>query len=82
MKGAIYTVIFSHMKITHVIFTCEDIQFSRKSLPGISLVFILEELFSISPGYYSHPIKDNGCVKFQGGGGINKAHFGQCENNK
>lgn len=39
-------VIFSHMKITHVIFTCEDIQFSRKSLPGISLVFILEELSS------------------------------------
>ena len=24
----------------HVIFTCEDIMFSRESLPGISLVFI------------------------------------------
>ena len=43
-KGAIYyvaiaTVIFSHVKII-VIFTCEDIMFSRESSPGISLVFI------------------------------------------
>ena len=41
-KGAIYylaiaTVIFSH---EHVIFTSEDITFSRESSPGISLVFI------------------------------------------
>ena len=50
-KGAIYyvaiaTVTFSHVKITcyvmlcYVIFTCEDIMFSRESSPAISLVFI------------------------------------------
>ena len=44
VKGAINyvtiaTVIFSQVKIT-CFFTCEDIMFSRKSSPGISLVFI------------------------------------------
>ena len=45
-KGAMYhvakaTVIFSHVKITcYFHMTCEDIMFSRKSSPGISLVFI------------------------------------------
>ena len=46
MKGTIYyvamaKVIFSHVKITIVIFTCEDIKFSRESSPDISLVFII-----------------------------------------
>ena len=45
LKGAVYyeaiaMVIFSHVKITSWIFTCEDIKYSRESSLGISLVFI------------------------------------------
>ena len=42
------TVIFSLVKIT-LIFTCEDIMFSRESSPGILLVFVYSN-YSPKPG--------------------------------
>jgi len=34
------TTCYFHVQRYHVIFTCEDIMFTRESSPGISLVFI------------------------------------------
>ena len=39
-KGAMYHVAIATVIFSHVIFTCEDIMFSRESSPGISLVSI------------------------------------------
>ena len=39
-KGTIYHVAIATMIFSLVIFTCEDIVFSHKTSPGISLVLI------------------------------------------
>ena len=40
VKGVIYYVAVATVIDNNVLFTCEDIKFSRESSPGISLVFI------------------------------------------